>query len=246
MMKCLPPEELESQYVHHVYDAIANDFDHTRYRPWPAIRHFVNSLSPGSLLLDLGCGNGRNLCINRQVIDIGCDYSMPLCSIAHQRGRPIFCGSALTLPIRDCIFDHIICIAVIHHFATASRRVSCLREVSRVLRPGGTALITAWATDQKKKKYTEADQMVPWTVDGRFDSSRPKFDRFYHLFQAGEFQALVGSVDSLELIEEKWDTDNWNAIIRKIVSNRCVMTHLLLGLNLRNTSMHHLSFGFST
>jgi SAM-dependent methyltransferase len=120
-MKRLPPEVVESRYVHSVYDEIARHFDHTRYKPWPSVKTFVESLSPHSLLLDLGCGNGRNLCINPRVLDIGADFSMPLCQFAVARGRPIFCASALAVPVRDAVFDHVICIAVIHHFASAPR-----------------------------------------------------------------------------------------------------------------------------
>lgn len=217
-MKHLPPEQLEDEHVHQVYDAIAKHFNHTRYKPWPGVRTYVSNLPPYSFLLDLGCGNGRNLCINPLVIDIGSDLSMPLCLIAGERSRPIFCASALAIPIRDRSFDHVICIAVVHHFATAERRRQCLREIARILKIGGTAFVTAWATDQKKKKYSEADQMVPWTVDSRFSEEpgeETKLERFYHLFVQGEFQQLVEGVPELELIEETWEADNWNALFKR-------------------------------
>jgi ubiquinone/menaquinone biosynthesis C-methylase UbiE len=217
-MRHLPPEQLEDEHVHQVYDTIANHFDHTRYKPWPGVRTFVSSLPPHSFILDLGCGNGRNLCINPHVIDVGSDISMPLCQIAVQRSRPIFCASALSIPIRDQTFDHVICVAVVHHFATADRRRQCLKEIARILKIGGTAFVTAWAIAQKKKKYDEADQMVPWTVDARFSedvNDPPKLERFYHLFAQGEFRQLADGVPDLELIEETWEADNWNALFRR-------------------------------
>jgi ubiquinone/menaquinone biosynthesis C-methylase UbiE len=126
--------------------------------------------------------------------------------------------SALQIPIRDQTFDHVICIAVIHHFANVDRRRKCLEEIARILRIGGTAFVTAWAVEQKKKKYDEADQMVPWTVDGRFSEDNqepPKLQRFYHLFAKGEFQQLAIEIPTLELIEETWEADNWNALFRR-------------------------------
>jgi SAM-dependent methyltransferase len=217
-MKRLAPEDLEAKHVHQVYDVIARHFDHTRYKPWPGVRSFVDGLARHSLLLDLGCGNGRNLCINPEVIDVGSDYSMPLCEIAAQCGCPIFCASALRIPVRDSVFDHVICVAVIHHLATAARRADCLREVARILRVGGTAFVTAWATDQHKRKYEEADQMVPWTIDKRFseDNATPTLHRFYHLFAKGEFAELARDIAELQLIEKTFEADNWNALFRRV------------------------------
>ena len=38
---------------------------------------------------------------------------------------------------------------VLHHISSASRRGALLRELASLLRPGGRALITAWATEQE-------------------------------------------------------------------------------------------------
>jgi ubiquinone/menaquinone biosynthesis C-methylase UbiE len=117
----------------------------------------------------------------------------------------------------------VICVAVVHHFATVDRRRQCLKEIARVMRIGGTAFVTAWAIDQKKRKYDEADQMVPWTVDTRFSddvADPPKLERFYHLFAQGEFQQLAEGVPTLELVEETWEADNWNALFRRAEDRR--------------------------
>ena len=210
------PEEIEEEYVSKVYDGISKHFDHTRYKPWSGIKSFVESLAPYSMMLDVGCGNGRNLCIKKDVIDFGTDNSMTLCNYAKQRDRPIFRATALDLPIRDGVFDAVICIAVIHHFANEERRKKCLREISRILKVGGTAFVTAWAIEQKKKHYDEADQMISWTIDKRFGDENTKLDRFYHFFRKGEFEELVKDIDSLELVEETWEKENWNALFKKV------------------------------
>lgn len=216
-MKRIPPEEMEKIHVNKVYDEIASHFDHTRYKPWPGVKNFVSSLEPYSLLLDLGCGNGRNLCINPRVIDIATDISMPLCKIASKRKRPVFRSSGINIPIKNNTFDHIICIAVIHHFASEERRIQCLREISRILKVGGTAFVTAWAIEQKSKvKIDDADQMVPWTCTSEFSESNTKLDRFYHFFKKGEFEILAKGVPSLQLLSEEWEKDNWNATFKKI------------------------------
>lgn len=210
------PEEIEREHVNGVYDVIAKHFDHTRYKPWPAVAKFVADLPPHAVVLDLGCGNGRNLSINPKVIDMGSDFSLPLCQIASQRKRPVFCADALSVPIRDGVFDHVICIAVIHHFASPERRTQCLREIARITRVGGSALVTAWATEQRKKTYEKQDQMISWTVDRRFGEAGLKLDRYYHMFQEGEFAELSKDVKELELEKEWYEADNWHAIFKRV------------------------------
>ncbi|OHT06150.1 hypothetical protein TRFO_25945 [Tritrichomonas foetus] len=214
-MKRLPPEAIEEEHVVQVYDEIAKHFAHTRNRAWPEVRDYVNKLPPYSFILDLGCGNGRNLRINKQIIDVGSDRSMPLCELAMKRKRPIFCATALEIPVKDQTFDHVICIAVIHHFASEERRVQCLKEICRIIKIGGTCFVTAWATQQHNRSYDDPDQMVPWTVDRRFGEAGKKLERFYHLFREGELAHLAESVEGLVVVSESYENDNWNAIFRR-------------------------------
>ena len=46
--------EIERRHVHEVYDAIAPHFSATRYKAWPRVQAFLDSLEPGSLVADLG------------------------------------------------------------------------------------------------------------------------------------------------------------------------------------------------
>ena len=210
------PEEIEEEYVSKVYDGISKHFDHTRYKPWSGIKSFVESLAPYSMMLDVGCGNGRNLCIKKDVIDFGTDNSMTLCNYAKQRDRPIFRATALDLPIRDGVFDAVICIAVIHHFASVERRKKCLQEISRLLKVGGKAYVTAWATEQTRKRYDEQDQLIRWNVHPQYNKEAPKFKRFYHLFIKGEFMELLSDIHELEIVDEKWIEGNWEIELKKI------------------------------
>jgi len=53
-----------------VYDAIAPHFSSTRHSPWPRVCHFLASLAPGDLLADVGCGNGKYLGVNPEVVAV--------------------------------------------------------------------------------------------------------------------------------------------------------------------------------
>ena len=50
---------IERDHVHSVYDTIADHWDGTRYAPWPRVVEFIQSLKPGALIADVGCGNGK-------------------------------------------------------------------------------------------------------------------------------------------------------------------------------------------
>ena len=51
----------EIKYVKEVYEEIAEHFNVRRLNTWDWIDLFINSLKKGSLILDVGCGNGRNM-----------------------------------------------------------------------------------------------------------------------------------------------------------------------------------------
>ncbi|KAM6172092.1 tRNA (carboxymethyluridine(34)-5-O)-methyltransferase ALKBH8 isoform 1-T1 [Erethizon dorsatum] len=59
--------ELEQEYVHRVYEEIAGHFSSTRHTPWPHIVAFLKALPDGSIVADIGCGNGKYLGINKEL-----------------------------------------------------------------------------------------------------------------------------------------------------------------------------------
>ncbi|KAM6987734.1 tRNA (carboxymethyluridine(34)-5-O)-methyltransferase alkbh8 isoform 2-T2 [Tautogolabrus adspersus] len=143
---------LEEEYVHRVYDAIASHFSSTRHSPWPRVCHFLTSLPAGSVLADVGCGNGKYLGVNPDVIAVGCDRSSALVQICAERGFQAFVSDALSVPLQTASCDACISIAVIHHFSTQDRRLAAVRELVRLLKPGGRALIYVWAFEQEYNK----------------------------------------------------------------------------------------------
>ncbi|KAG5882107.1 hypothetical protein JTB14_016870 [Gonioctena quinquepunctata] len=151
-MKDRVAADLEKEHVHKVYENIAPHFSDTRHKPWPNVLEFVKSFGPGDILVDIGCGNGKYLGLNKSVFEIGCDMSFGLIDVCNQKGFEAFMGNCLTLPLKDNSVDGSMSIAVIHHLATEERRLQALREMVRVLKVGGRALIYVWAKDQHKEK----------------------------------------------------------------------------------------------
>lgn len=138
---------MEKQHVYEVYEKIAPHFSHTRYKGWPQIVDFLNNLSEGSLVADVGCGNGKYLGVNPNVQMVGTDRSFNLIGCARERlpQSQTFVADSLSLPLRSASFDSAISIAVVHHFSTDSLRIQALSEIARILKVGGRMLVYVWA-----------------------------------------------------------------------------------------------------
>eukprot|EP00960_Hanusia_phi_P077903 768753-Hanusia_phi.AAC.4 len=158
--------KFEEEHVHGVYDAIARHFSHTRYKPWPRVASFLMSLDDGAVVADVGCGNGKYLqvgqpacgegrslsgCwqVNPKVLMMGSDRSRGLVECCKGMGQDVCLADNLQLPYRSDSFDAAISIAVIHHLSTEDRRAAAVKEILRILRPGGRALIYNWAMEQQ-------------------------------------------------------------------------------------------------
>lgn len=141
------PTEMEKKHVYEVYDKIAPHFSHTRYKPWPKIEAFLNELEPGSLVFDVGCGNGKYLGVNPHLLMVGTDRSIGLLKTAREKEEnyQLFAADSLSLPLREETCDAFISIAVIHHFSNDQQRHRAIRELTRVTRVGGVGLIYVWA-----------------------------------------------------------------------------------------------------
>ena len=74
-------------YVHDVYEQISSHISvDTRYRgAWPRVKQFVQELEPGSIVCDVGCGNGKYLNINPDIFVVGSDRCMSLTQTAREK-----------------------------------------------------------------------------------------------------------------------------------------------------------------
>jgi len=185
------------------YNLIAEDFSSKREQPWPELRFlFDDYLTPGNKALDLGCGNGRffEFCQDKAIDYFGVDSSEKLVAIAQERypQAKFRVADALDLPFPDNYFDKVYSIAVFHHLPSEELRLRFLSEVKRVLKPGGSLIITVWKFHRLESvllvwkyrilkilgisKLDFNDILEPW---GR------KIERYYHCFSERELARLV-------------------------------------------------------
>ena len=174
--------ETESKHVHAVYDAIATQWHHTRGKRgvlWPGATQFIESLPPGSIIADVGCGDGKYFAeIMKHSYVIGTDISEPLLRTAATRGDEVdddkrknidgpqyqrlskekralsenpavAVADCLHIPLRSNSCDAAISIAVMHHLSTEARRIRCLAELKRIVKVGGRFNVQAWALEQE-------------------------------------------------------------------------------------------------
>ncbi|KAL6450126.1 PPM1 Leucine carboxyl methyltransferase 1 [Candida maltosa Xu316] len=180
--KGLDPQNQEDTYVHDVYNEIASHFSQTRYKPWPIVEKFLTQRPKYSIGLDVGCGNGKYLSVNKDVFIIGTDRSEGLVRCAQQISENKYnlgVADGLALPHPESTFDFAISIAVIHHFANEERRIEAISHIVSKLKVGGEALIYCWALEQENSRrgYKDGDDqdiLIPWVLKKPQPSKKKK------------------------------------------------------------------------
>lgn len=184
------------------------------------IERFLGDLSPGSIGLDIGCGNGKYLAVNNNVFIVGSDRSTNLVQIAsNHKSHSAIVADILDLPHKQAAFDFAISIAVIHHLSTPERRIEAVATILEVLKTpnqdkegAGRALLYVWALEQSGSRRGwdvghEQDVMVPWVLKqkGRQEQT---FQRYYHLYKKGELEEDVVKAGGI-VLESGYEKDNW-------------------------------------
>jgi ubiquinone/menaquinone biosynthesis C-methylase UbiE len=195
-----------------IYDEIADSFSKTRDSVWQEARYFLSSLKKNSFVLEAGCGNGKNMKYRSDIHMLGFDLSFNL--LLKCNHRDVFQTNILSIPLRDNVFDAVICIAVIHHLKTFDERYHSILEMIRVLKKGGKLLIMCWNSFEGSKKMTRKkiiscgnnNFMVPWGIHHY---------RFYHLIDENEMNLLVEKLKNyVSNIDYKISNCNWNIYIQ--------------------------------
>jgi len=123
----------------------ANAFAYGRAKVDRLLDDCFRALRPGARVLDVGCGTGEYI---RRANELGPSASgiepaeaMRNAAIEKNPGSAILDGVATELPFPDSSFDLVICIEVLRYLHAADNR-QALREMHRVLRPGGVMFLT--------------------------------------------------------------------------------------------------------
>ena len=201
-----------------VYNKIANEFDNSRHYKWPWITEFINSINKNSShkILDIGCGNGRNIIgykTNNLIIE-GIDNSIEFVKICKKKNLDVILADMTNIPKDNESFDYILSIASFHHLNILEARISCLKEMHRILKQNGKILLSVWSKMQPKKTKrifeNYGDQLVSWKC-----KNGQLYDRYYYIFKISEIKTLFEE-NGFKIINHKWDCGNEIFELQKI------------------------------
>jgi SAM-dependent methyltransferase len=148
---------MEERYEH---DTLAAEDWHWWYR---GRRRIVEDavaalqLPPSADILDAGCGSGRNLAELRRFGRLtGLEPSPTSVQAARVRGIGTIVQSGIeAMPFEDASYDLTLCLDVIEH---VDDDAVALRELRRVVRPGGFLIVTVPAYPRLWSRHDELNQ----------------------------------------------------------------------------------------
>lgn len=213
--------DYEKTYVRDVYGSIAKHFDITRKYHWRGVKKFLNTHYPVSYGIDIGCGNGRNMLYRDDLKMVGIDNCQELIDICENKGLDVRLSDVCSLPYLDNSFEFALSIAVFHHLSTEERRITGLKEMIRVLQPGGIGLLSLWSVEQPKtfkRKFKKGDNIVLWKYpDNYYIGNGESFERFYYIYDKEMFEAYIENVADMIEIEKIYnEMGNWYCVFRKL------------------------------
>jgi tRNA (uracil-5-)-methyltransferase TRM9 len=186
------------------YNQISAEFDQTRKHSWKEFESFLEYISEGDSIADLGCGNGRLydfLRGKKEIKYIGIDNSEELIKAAKKNFPEVKfkVGDLLDIPEKDESTDVAAAIASFHHIPSKELREKSVKEISRILKANGIFILSVWNLFQPRYKkyirksrikslttlgkYAPRDTLIPWGKTGVM--------RYYYAFKEKELENLL-------------------------------------------------------
>jgi ubiquinone/menaquinone biosynthesis C-methylase UbiE len=207
-----------------VWDNIAGLWSEYRQRKIPIVEEFLKGKK--GMVIDLGCGNGRNMAFNSDIEYYGVDISKEQLRHAEFRINKnkikaiLIKGSIDKLNknlLKDNMFDYGLFIATLHCIETKKKRKESLKEFYRVLKKGGEGLISVWNSEDKRFDCVgnNGNIYMSWR-ENNID-----YMRYYYLFRKQEFLDLIESIgfDIIKFYEprehDRFSRKNWIVRVRK-------------------------------
>jgi len=150
------------------YDRVAEEYAETRKKEWRmweeifSIFNFQFSIFEYLKVLDLGCGSGRLLDYLERDFKgkfeyVGVDYAKKMIRVAKKRHpedenvkfQIAQIGFKSMSKFKAKSFDLVTMIASYHHVFRRVERVDLLKGIKRILKPGGSLLITVWVINRE-------------------------------------------------------------------------------------------------
>lgn len=206
-----------------VFDEIAPGW--YNFRHWSIFRRELEALAERwreGRLLNVGCAHGADFLPFTQSFDLhGLDFSSEMLKFAWKYSRKFKFPVNLTLadvghlPYHDETFDWAISVATYHHIKGTEERQAALRELRRVLKPGGEAFITVWNRRQPGFWFKRKETAMPWRSKGK------TLYRYYYLFSYSELEGLVKQC-GFKLLKSAPESD-YHFPVKEFSRNICLL-----------------------
>jgi demethylmenaquinone methyltransferase / 2-methoxy-6-polyprenyl-1,4-benzoquinol methylase len=135
-----------------MFDGVARRYDLTNTvlsfgqdRRWREITRRTLDPQPGERVLDLAAGSGVSTVefARSGAWCVAADFSLGMLSVGRKRGVPLVAADALRLPFADASFD---AVTILFGLRNLADTVAGLREMMRVVRPGGRLVVCEFST----------------------------------------------------------------------------------------------------
>jgi len=145
-----------------VWNKIAPSWNNFRNKPLKELE--LLNWKKGKIL-DLGCGNCRNLLPFKNLDCYGIDFSEEMLKEAkkftkkHNFKVKLKEANIEKIPYKNNYFDYILAIATLHHIKEPEKAI---KEIHRTLKPNGEAFITIWNKLQLEFIFKKTETYIPW------------------------------------------------------------------------------------
>ena len=171
-------ESIQTEKLIREYTALAPSYD----QRWSDYLHASFAMTfkqmsglPAERVLDVACGTGQLLEFLSERTDqselVGIDRVPAMLDVAKQRlgERATFLeGEAQHLPFEDAHFQLVTSTNALHYFPDAN---GALREIRRVISPGGNLIITDWCRSYIWMRLL--NRVLPWTQHAHVHTFSP-------------------------------------------------------------------------
>ena len=195
-----------------VWDSIASEWNIHRNTEKPIVKKFLGGKE--GKLLDLGCGTGRNFIYSPGLEWYCVDFSEEMLKHASINAgekkveAEFFHAETHDLDFEDNFFDYVLCYSVLHCIDKPEKREQTLREIYRILKRGGKALISVWGRNSKVLKNKNKECYVGW-----HSTETEKRLRYTYIYDFEELRELLKKIGFKILSED--ENMNLDFIVKK-------------------------------
>jgi ubiquinone/menaquinone biosynthesis C-methylase UbiE len=137
-------------------------------------------------------------------------------------------SDAVNIPLKTNLVNAVLFIATLHNIPERYRRIKSLKEINRILKPGGKAIVSVWSRWQDKYRQhfirqllTKFDKNDFGDINIHWRQNGLNILRYYHLYSKREFQNdlkqagfKIIKLEGVKYFSKKY-FDNFFAIVKK-------------------------------